>query len=124
MGDCAVVFCLTDLLSSDGSIHIGLLNALTGLPEDGQQDDHLAPGFPAADPSGGAIERDPQFVHVISVFQFLDVIAIRHTTGDQIVVYVPHDPLVVAVWQIEQPCLHLRLQTDLVYHINDIYQGC
>ena len=65
----------------------------------------------------------PQFVDVIGVLQFLDMIAIRHAAGDEIVVHVPQDPLVVAVSQIEQPCLHLRLrlQVDLVHNIKDIY---
>jgi hypothetical protein len=45
MGDRAVVFCLAGLLSSDGPVHIGLLRAFTGFPEDGQQDDDLPPGF-------------------------------------------------------------------------------
>jgi hypothetical protein len=101
VGDRHVVFYLADLLSSNGPVHIGFLNAIAGFPEDGKQNDHLAPGFPEADPPRGAIERDPQLVNVISVLQFLDVVAIWYTAGDKVGVHVPHDPLVVAVWQIE-----------------------
>jgi hypothetical protein len=44
MSDRAVVFCLAGLLSWDGPVHIGLLRAFTGFPENGRQDDDLAPG--------------------------------------------------------------------------------
>jgi len=84
-GDRHIVFCLADPFCSDGPVYIGPLNALTGFPEDGKQDDDLASGFPEADPPRSAIERDPQFVEVIGVLQLLDVIAIRHAAGDEIV---------------------------------------
>jgi hypothetical protein len=67
MGDRHIVFCLAGLLGSNGPVHIGFLNAITGFPEDGKQDDQLPPGLPEADAPRGAIERDPQFVNVISV---------------------------------------------------------
>jgi hypothetical protein len=84
-GDRHVVFCLADLLSSNGPVHIGFLNAITGFPEDGKQDDHLAPRLPEADPPRGAIERDPQLVNVISVLQFLDVVASSQASGSRLI---------------------------------------
>jgi hypothetical protein len=48
-GDRHVVFCLADPFCPDGPVYIGPLNALTGFPEDGKQDDDLASGLPEAD---------------------------------------------------------------------------
>jgi hypothetical protein len=80
-GDRHVVSCLAELLTSDGSVDIGFLSALAGLPEDGEQDDDPASRFPKADPPCSAIERDPQFVNVIGILQLLDVVVIRHAAG-------------------------------------------
>ena len=121
VGDRHVVVCLAGLLRSDSPLHVRSLNALTSLAEDSEQDDDPAARLPEADPPRSAIERHPEFVDVISILEFLDVIAIWHTAGDEKVIDVPHDPLVVAVGQVEQPCLHLRLQVDLVHGVDDIY---
>jgi hypothetical protein len=59
MGNRHIVLCLAYLLRPDGPVHIGSLNALTGLPEDGEQDDYPASGLSEADPPGSAIERNP-----------------------------------------------------------------
>jgi hypothetical protein len=66
-----VVFCLADLLCSDGPVNVRSLNAFTSLAEDSEQDDDPATRLPEADPPRSAIERHPEFVDVISILEFL-----------------------------------------------------